>query len=347
MSTTPKKSSSGNYIPSNVREHEFVFTMSILVICLLLIGCVSVPKSQVAVETKPSHNYVYQQVELVSLVMRLADYQEYNEEITEYQQSLRTTFNQFSNHHAVEYARELRHTHEIGYDAPMHFAFHLQWVENQFQFIDGVDLPQYDDRWTQESAERLLELLNAFYIESNFVSFFQTNVPFYNELSKRLEEELLSRINYDWFLQYGFTKEQMRIAIHPAVSHNFYGTLLPNSTVFAAIPATSRHFTLYYAPTIHEWAHGFANPIAEKWYEENEEFRLLCDSSVDFENLPYYAIGETMAREYVTRAYETLYFAEVLGLEVMPMLLVEIEEGFPYIEKVYSMITEYEPVITD
>jgi hypothetical protein len=88
---------------------------------------------------------------------------------------------------------------------------------------------------------------------------------------------------------------------------------------------------------VHEFSHAFANPIAEKWYAENEMFRSWCDN-MNFEKVPEYApVGITMAGEYLTRAYTILYAVENDNGN-LPQLLLGEEGRFPHIKQVYEII---------
>lgn len=98
---------------------------------------------------------------------------------------------------------------------------------------------------------------------------------------------------------------------------------------------------------VHEYCHSFANLIAHKWYEENPEFQTWCNNTLDPVKLPSYGNGKTIAGEYVTRAYNTLYYAQH-GYARPPLFYGEKGQGFSYIEEVYGMITPYEkPEIGD
>ena len=97
---------------------------------------------------------------------------------------------------------------------------------------------------------------------------------------------------------------------------------------------------------MHEFCHSFANPLAEQWYTEREDFRKLCDDSVDSERLAVYATGLTMAREYVTRAYHVLYDMQHDADSLEALLSRErdhnVSNSFPYMAQVYEMVLERE-----
>jgi len=290
---------------------------------------------------------VYEHVELVSLIMRLADFQEYSDEMTEYQQSLRPAFEEFADHPAVEFARYLRFSAGIGFDAPIIFAIHLEYTEGQFQLMQDSDIWELDDRWTPETAERFLELLNDFYIDSGFASFFEAHTPYFEEHSQRLADQLLSRINFDWFYQFGFGPEYLRVIVYPSGAGGGYGPTQLGRVSYAVLPGSADYGDLWMLEfAVHEFAHSFANDIAAAWYEENEEFRRMSYDSVDLVRMPFYSHSLIMAFEYATRAYTILYMVENHDVLLCHQLLGEITRGFPYIEAVFAMITEHETIFT-
>ncbi|MCL2704012.1 MAG: DUF4932 domain-containing protein [Defluviitaleaceae bacterium] len=290
-------------------------------------------------------NMVYESVELISLIMRLSgDIWVYSDELTQYQQSLFPAFGEFADHPAAEYARHLRQSRGIGFDAPMWLALYMERAGDGFRLMEGAAFWYEDERWTPEIVDEFIPLINDFYAESNFGEFFASNTAYFEELSQRMADELLSKINYDWFHQFGFSPEELRVSIYPSSSGGAFGPTIWGIN-YAVLPVTG-YYGDFLELVIHEFAHSFANPTADAWYGENGEFRRMSDDSLDLLRLHYYGTGQIMAREYVTRAYTILYMAENHDADIMFLLLDEIAAGFPYIEAVYSMITDHDLIFT-
>jgi hypothetical protein len=317
-------------------------TRRILTIILILI-VVAASDFQADAASHPV-NVVYEQIELISLAFRLADFPVFNSEHTEYQRSLLPAFREFAGHPIV--ARTVEISGAIGFDAPISFGVHLEKVDGWFQFVDGARIWEYDTRWTQEMATEYLMLLNDFYAATNFGAFFEENMPYFEWHSRRLYDELISKINFDWFDQFGFVQDTMRIIIRPSGTHGHFGPTFLD-TINYAVMAQRAYYGDLLSTTAHEFAHSFANPIAEAWYEEDEEFRNLirgAASTVTRHN-PWYSQTLTVAREYVTRAYTVLYLFENHDQDLLGLLMAEFNQGFFNIETVYAMITEHEPII--
>jgi len=158
-------------------------------------------------------------------------------------------------------------------------------------------------------------------------------------------EEDYSHLDLAWFGKYADTSN-MRCIL--SLSSGNYGATVNDKVIYSLEFVNSRH------AHIHEYCHHFANPLAEKWYEENKTFQKWCDTSVDRKKLPMYDSGITMAREYVTRAYTILYFVqhsdfsriEEAGFTSIEQVMNEYfsreRVGFTYIEQVYDMILALE-----
>jgi len=328
--------------------------VAFLAIFLILLATDFMPQVQASTnETNEISNAVYEQVELLSLVFRLADpvtHWVFSDEDTEYQRSLEPIFREFSNHPIIEYTRELTRTRGTGFDAPMTFAIHLEKIEGQFQFVYGARVWELDSRWTPEIANEYLILLNDFYTLSNFNEFFKENTPYYEWHSQRLHDELMGKINFDWFYRFGFNPDTMRTIIRPSGTRGNFGPTFLGIINYAVIGqrAYPQSYEDLLQTTVHEFAHSFANPIAEAWYSENEDFRNLMRSATStvMRYNPFYPYSITVAKEYVTRAYTILYLVENHDKDLLRLLLNEYNIGFRNIETVYAMITEHEPMIT-
>lgn len=281
---------------------------------------------------KPARdNMVDERFELLSLVFRLAGKEEYGDADTEYQQNLISQFEAFSEHAAVRYAANL----PLGYDAVFNFSVHIMKTGESFAFIDDIGSLVEDGRWTWESAAAFLPLLNDFYRNTRFAEFYQSNIDFYKNETKRFIDETYSDIELEWFRTYA-DPENLHSIYSPSNTRNNYSATVNGTMVYSSVTADG-------SAIVHEYCHSFANPIAHKWYKENSEFRQWCDDTLNPETMPFYSTGEIIAGEYVTRAYNTLYYTEH-GYAPISLLLNEEVQGFPYIEEVYGLITEYEKI---
>lgn len=274
-------------------------------------------------------NMVDERFELLSLVFRLAGHQEYSDADTEYQRNLVAEFGGYRQHSAVKYAAKL----PLGYDAVFNFSVHILKSGEHFAFIEDIGSLVEDGRWTRQSAADFLALLNDFYTETGFAAFYQANINLYEAETQRFIDDIYSKIDLAWFGAY-VNPENLRCVYSPSNTRHNYGATVNDALVYCAVSGDG-------SVVVHEYCHSFANPIALKWYEENSEFQKWCEDTIDPLKLPSYASGQTIAGEYLTRAYNTLYYTDH-GYAPLPFLLAEKKQGFVYIEDVYAMITSYE-----
>jgi putative hemolysin len=172
-------------------------------------------------------------------------------------------------------------------------------------------------------------------METDYVSFFNSNIPFYEEETKRFFDETYGAINFEWFSKHVDIK-YLRCIYYPSSTWSNYSSTVNEKYVYCAVSGDG-------SAIVHEFCHSFANPLADKLYIENAQFKKWCDDSVDKEKNSAYPEGYIMAREYVTRAYNCLYnYENDVVSENFGSFEKEKSNGFPYIEEIYNMILKME-----
>jgi len=323
--------------------------IGLCVFSLVLSACVSSLEGlDPLLECHEPPNFVDERYELVSLVFRLAGVYSHRTVSTVYQGKLNNQFSEFRNHPVVNYTT---HNLHFGYDAVLNMAIHLEKADGRFALKDNINFLVAPlsglTRWTDENATEFVELLNDFYIETDFAAFYLEHTDYYLDHTARFINEVYGAVNHEWFRRHGLNPDNLRAIVAPSDSRNAYaswllGETLYDTVVYAVLPGAA-YYGRFHPTVIHEYSHFIANPTADKWYAENEVFRKWSDDSVDLERLPTYSNGQIIAAEYVTRAYTILYMVENTGADPKRLMLNEIAMGFPYIEEVYAMIYSTEP----
>ncbi|MCL2696555.1 MAG: DUF4932 domain-containing protein [Oscillospiraceae bacterium] len=288
------------------------------------------------------NHFADERYELVSLIFRLAGREERPDMDTDFQDNMLEVFNEYKNHHAVSY---MKNKNNFGGYQAWEFAIHLEktnagfiMTENTKElFIEGLA------SWTPQQAEEFLVLVNDFYADTDFGNFFTSNEDYYIAQKERFVNDVHSKINFEWFEQYGFNYDNMKVVLSPISSTMWYGGSVSDAdgilqTVYAKVPNCD-DYSLFKQAIIHEFCHSLGNP--DLLYIENNQFQKWSDDSVNIQLHPGYPFGSIMAREYITRAYTILYFVENYDINPLLLLYAEKEAGFPYIEEVYAMITDY------
>jgi len=302
-------------------------------------------------------NFVDERFELISVIFRLAGNWEYNigaggldgieypfsdEQYTElskcdftnsYQLEVAESFKQYEEHEAVQFAK----SSGLTFSDPFRFAMHIEKDEDKFIFIQDIGSLFYSS-WDSEMAEKFLLLFNNFYKDTNYAKFYTSHIPYFEELTQKFYDEFYHTIDFDWYSKY-IDVSHLHCVLSPSNSATNYAVTVNDRIIYGMVRISSGSIL------IHEFNHSFANPLADEWYKENEEFRKWCDNSVNLEKMPYYNSGSEMAREYVTHAYEVLYaFQHNQDWEkyLSSVKNIGFENAFPYIGEIYEMVLALE-----
>lgn len=276
-------------------------------------------------------NLIDERFELCSLISRLMPFEQptgHNERDTAFQRKLDKTFAQYKTHAAVEYAADFG----IGFDAVGHFALRLEKYDGLYRLIPDLPFPASDDRWVAGRAEAFVHLVNDFNRSAKFEAFFAAHEDFYAAEAKEFYDREYGKIDFAWLEKY-MQGTTLHVIFSPSLSNCNYGSNV-GTRHYAIVPQN--------CSLIHEFCHGFGNPLADEWYKTDARFKQLCDDSVDAEKQPWYNAGYIMAREYVTRAFHVLYDMQHGETDLDARLSVEqnhnIENTFPFMREVYNLV---------
>ena len=259
---------------------------------------------------------------------------------TDFHQKLDYTFGSFSEHPAVISAVQ---RFRMCASSAVNIAIHLQKNNGSFELEENIGAL----RGPRSALELLVSHINDFYADTNFAAFFRANYDYFLEHSERFRKDVLDKFNFEWFRPHGLNPDNMRTILSPTASWGFVVWLhdesLDKKIVYGTIPTCINYSLGHTSWLVHEFAHGFANPMAEAWLRENSEFRNWVNTSLESGRIHYvYNNHRRVAHEYVTRAFEILYMVENTGANPSFLLLVEIDNGFLHIQEVYALITAHE-----
>ena len=240
---------------------------------------------------------VDRRVELLSIVFRLAEKQEYsNKRFKVYADRIDQYFEKHTNHELIQFTKSMISENKIAFDAPMWLAVHID--DNLNLLTDVKQVWQQDSRWTKETAEKFVSLLEKFYNDSDFDKFFNGNADLYDESIRRFTP-IYEQVNLNWFVSF-FGKEsseKFRIHIGFGVENNCYGVNLDyingNRIIYAITGLWNFDHTGYPVfSMIHDFPiliHEFIHPFVDKLTEKNKE--LFKES------------GEKISAGLITEAY--------------------------------------------
>ena len=219
---------------------------------------------------------VDKRVELLSIVFRLAEKQEYsNKNFKLYTDKIEQYFEEYKNHELIQFTKSIINENEIAFDGPMWLAVHLD--DHLKLLTDVKDVWQHDQRWTKENVERFVPLLQKFNKDTRFDKFFKDNADLYDEAVK-IFLPIYEQIDLNWCSSFfgKETKEIFSIKIGFGIGGNCYGTNVDDINgrrkiyaimgvqMFdnAGLPTFS---TMYDLPlVIHEFCHPFVDNLTAK-----------------------------------------------------------------------------------
>ena len=247
-------------------------------ICALII-CLSVQAmgQNGEILAKPK---VDERVELLSIVFRLAECQEYSaRRFPKYVESIEAHFGPYKNHELIKYIKNTVRPSGVGYDAVMNMAISLS---DNYPFVPLVpfsdDIPEA--RWGKKKATKFLEMLNAFYLEANAQKFFEAQEALYRQASENFSK-VYEALDVHWYASfYGEEpKGEFRIINGLGNGGANYGphiTVNDKEIVYAimgtwsvdSLGAPMYRVDDYFPVLLHEFNHSFINHLVKLYSAE-------------------------------------------------------------------------------
>jgi hypothetical protein len=224
-------------------------------------------------------------------------------------------FGKHGDHEAVRQMRRAFRRADVSYDATMSFAVHLT---PQYTMME--DLSLLETRWDARLAGRVAEPLKSFVEDSNFAEFWEAH-----EADRRAARDqyrvVVRRADFPAWFAGQFPAREM--ALHPGmlVWPNNYGVSVagPDGSPMMS-PIVQVSLTPDDADTsvetllVHEFAHGFINPLfdaqEDAWLPQaRRQFRSVRGQMRG----QAYTTANTYAHETGVRAIEVLYTLDQSG----------------------------------
>lgn len=300
---------------------------------------------------------VDKRVELLSIVFRLAEAQEYSmEHFKLYTDKINAHYAPYKNHELIQFVKEIRQERGIGYDAVMKMAVHLDENLNPItEFTD--DIPE--SRWGKESANQFAKLLKDFYKQSNSEKFFKNNEALYEEASNRFLD-IYNLLDVNWYKKfYGKNPEEDFIIINGLGNGggNYgFSPHLPNQRkkVYAIMGAWSvddngmvvfPRKSNYLGTMIHEFCHSFVNYLLDQNpapFQKNGAY--MFDFVKDKMEKQAYGNWQTMLNEALVRASVVKYAIDhnIPKENVQGIIDHEKKLGFVWIEDLVTELEKYD-----
>jgi hypothetical protein len=328
--------------------------MNKIILTLFLFICAKSFSQQSNFLDKPK---VDERVELLSIVFRLADAQEYNsKQFKLYTDKIEKHFKKYKNHELIKFVKQIREEDGIGFDAVMKMAVHLGSAPNFKPLVKVTDsIP--DVRWGKNNSEKFIKLLQAFYQDANCHKFFKNNVELYAEVSKTFIP-VFENIDLNWYKSFYGNEPKEKFVIVNGLGNGGgnYGSAIVfkngKREVYAIMGTWSvdslgmAKFSLkdYFPLLLHEFNHSFVNDLINKNITkfENSGEKIYAVVGKQMQNQAY-GDYKTMMSEALVRAAVIKYMKDhnFKKEEIDKEIQDQLNNGFLWINELENELEKY------
>jgi hypothetical protein len=306
----------------------------------------------------PGPPIVDQRVELLSLVARLAGFEEYNDSSNRvYIKAIHAHFDRYLNHPVIRLAKVIRDSLGVGYDAVMAMAVHLSQppdLQPLLPFTDSIP----DPRWGPMAAP-FADQLRAFFADAHCAEFFRQVQPMYDAALGRYRT-IFDKLDLNWYQRfYGRTPTTTfhvvlgmgngggnfgpRV-VYPGGREDVYAIEGVDSVDASGNPVFPED---WYLPTlVHEFNHSFVNYLSDLNRKALEGAGVvLFDSVKTVMARQAYKHWQTVENEALVRAAVVRYLMEHSdgGQPPMEELGVQVNRrGFFWLRGLVILLGRYE-----
>ncbi len=297
-------------------------------------------------------------VELMSIMARLADLNEYSyKEAGDYDKDIDTIFTPFKDHPAIIFLQQVHKKYHCSYDAIMSMALRLERENSTFRIIEE-DSDGLDNRWKKVDKNKFIQLVARFYKDTNFGIFFSNHKFFYDKCIEKYKATVMKDLNVGWYEQfYGLPPSQdFRVIIAFVNGKNNYGVkrklrehreeIFNIQGYFIDKNGKPGYKKSHQALLIHEFNHSFINYLLEdtnklKMQEAGQYLFKTATWSMRSQNYGEWTsmINESLVRAAVIRY---LIYNGANKKETENCILYEISHGFRWMPELVKLMGKYE-----
>ncbi|MCP4218269.1 MAG: DUF4932 domain-containing protein [bacterium] len=330
-------------------------TIIFLVLLCLFLPSISTGENTVKNDNSDIRVEYSPNVELLSIICRLAGYDEYNGGgIASYNQAVDQHFAPFKNHKVIRMTKELRKTRGMGYNAPMHLAVFMTDTTNPKA---RAPFNVLDQRWTEANAPAFMEAAADFAEKSDFNGFLQKHDALYQAAADSLKTVVRESVHRAWLNSFFGKSSRAKCIAFPALLNggNNYAAMIPpagGAQEFYAVMSTCRPDKKgmpVFIPTvtrdilIHEFCHSFANPLVDAFQSQLTESGQHMYPFVKNIIPPQYSTWESMMYESLVRASTCRYLLKNNGADAAKTAMkYDVLKGFLWVPELYELLGEYE-----
>jgi len=271
-----------------------------------------------------------------------------------YRDDIGDWFGNKSDHSVIKKAQSLLNDYGFSYDAPPSFILHFGPPPNLVQKYNYSEYTLMTGGGKQE-LDSFAEELRNFAVETNFIEFFTQHQSFYEIfLTPFSEGQNWSDVAATLETFFGIEKASYSIILAPYMfSRGGIGAIIEdgNDTHLFSIVLTGTiqdNLPQYGDPiynrylALHEFAHGFVNPIVEDHSDEFDQYLKLYWPAYSNMTKMKYTSWQIMLYEILIRAFAAWVYAGEFGEDKASNILDNEEQrGFYFIRQIYDAYSEY------
>ena len=321
----------------------------ILLLCMLFTQSTKAQNVRVSIDER---------AELVSIVGRLAQFDEYSQgRIQSYNEAIDTYFKDYNTHRIIAMAQEFRKEYGLAYDAMMWVALHID-IEK-----DSIKINRYADnnlpsRWTKERLELFVNELSDFYQKSNFNTFFNSNQAIYAKAKKGMTDISTHSMAYDWFNEFWGTQASTGFNVIVSLVNGCanYGLKITDENkneiahpVIGVCQTDSTHTPLFNAEYlvpmfVHEINHSYDKGVGAIVQATQEAQEIILPYIEDIMKKQAYAGWHTLVEESMVRAGVINYMQNdtINSLDVRKEIKQQHSRGFVWMEQLVKQLEIYQ-----
>lgn len=295
---------------------------------------------------------VDKQVELMSIVFRLAGNREYNDNSFKlYTDKIHSWFAPYKEHEMIQLAAKLRNERGVSYDAVMGFAVRL---DDQLNLSDTARL---DARWDRAKLKDFVNLLKKFNKETKFDEFYAQNQELYSEASRRFLPTY-DELDLEWYRNfYGQEPKESYIIINSMSNGGSnYGARIDGKDghrdVYAIMGSWSVDsvgmiyypINAYFPILLHEFNHSFVNHLIDSNLDSLRTSGEQIISLVgDQMRQQAYGAWQTVLSESLVRAAVIIYMKDhnFSAAQIAQEIANQKRAGFVWIGKLVNELETY------
>lgn len=264
-----------------------------------------------------------------------------------YHQEILNYFSQFKDHKIIKLLEIFSDEYNFNYDAPVELVLRLS---NNLT-INKDELCRARKYIEDNLFNEFINQIKDFDYVSNFKEFYNSHQQYYlNNINTFIQDYEVYK-PLDWLLNKLGLNEDMKFRINlvHSITNGNYGLLLDDTITINIRPYYKTRNTshpdfsyskIYWTTlVVHEFAHGFVNPLVKKYRNDIEKIDIIPYQE-KLKELCYGEDLETFINENIIRSIECLYVKEYFKDFYDEYLNDNLEEGYDNIPEITEALKE-------